>query len=315
MEQRMDSRGHDGQVANGRHLVNREMQKSVLLRELTWQEIEPLAGPETVVILPTAAVEQHGRHLPLEVDARIVEEVSRRAAERVTDRVPVLVTPVVWSGVSGYHMSFAGTLTLSMNTFIRVVEELGESLVHHGFRRILILNSHGGNHDPIKIAARNIADRTGVAVAAASYWNMAADDLADIQDVEVDAVPGHACGFETAMMMALRPEMVRHDAMRAGTPDASSKGAYFTKRLRREPLVHLPQQAGVVSSHGWAADPTKGTPENGKRYLELVVNRLADFLEQFAVRDPIPATHAYQFSPRPTLAESSASSTATPGAD
>ena len=294
----MNSGSSDGQVVNGRQLGNRQRQRSVQLRELTWQEIEPLAGPETVVILPTAAVEQHGRHLPLEVDARIVEEVSHRAAERVIDRVPVLVAPVLWCGVSGYHMGFAGTMTLSMNTFIQVVEELGESLVHHGFQRILILNSHGGNHDPIKIAARNIADRSGVAVAAASYWNMAADDFVDIQDVEVDAVPGHACGFETAMMMALRPEMVREDAMGAGTPDVSSRGPYFTKRLRREPLVHLPQQAGVVSAHGWAADPTKGTREKGEKYLELVVQRLAHFLEEFAASDPIPATFAYQFDPQ-----------------
>src|SRR5690242_20652634 len=126
--------------------------RSVLLRDLTWQEIAPLAGPETVVILPTAAIEQHGRHLPIEVDCRIVEEISRRAAERAATHVPVLVAPAVCFGVSGYHMGFAGTLTLSMGTFITVVEELCESLIHHGFRRILVLNGHGGNHDPIKIA-------------------------------------------------------------------------------------------------------------------------------------------------------------------
>jgi creatinine amidohydrolase len=289
------------QSANGRE-GQRHSPRSVLLRELTWEEIAPLANQETVVILPTAAIEQHGRHLPIEVDARIVGEVSRRAAERVADRMPVLVAPVVWAGVSGYHMGFPGTLTLSMSTFIRVVEELAASLVHHGFRRILILNGHGGNHDPIKIAARNVADQTGVAVAAASYWNMAADDLADIQDVEVDAVPGHACGFETAMMLALRPELVRAEAMGVGASDVSKKGSYYTKRLRREPLVHLPQQAGVVSADGWAADPTKGTREKGERYLELVVQRLAHFLEQFAANDPIPATYAFHFDTQPAQA-------------
>lgn len=280
----------DGQT----HDAGRE-QKSVLLRELTWAEIEPLAGPETVVILPTAAVEQHGRHLPLEVDARIAEEISRAAAERVVDRVPVLVAPVIWAGVSGYHMSFPGTLTLSMPTFITVVQEIGESLIHHGFRRILILNSHGGNHDPIKVAARNIADRTGVAVAAASYWNMAADDLSPMQDVEIDAIPGHGDGFETAMMLALRPEMVRVEAMNAGAPDISSKGPYFTKRLRREPLVHLPQQAGLVTPDGWGADPTKGTREKGERYVDLIVNRLAHFIEAFAAGDPPPAIYPFDF--------------------
>ncbi len=278
--------------------------RSVLLRDLTWQEIEPLANPETVVIVPTAAIEQHGRHLPIEVDTRIVESVSHLAAERVRGETTVLVTPAVHFGVSGYHMGFPGTITLSMGTFITVVEEVCESLIHHGFRRILVLNGHGGNHDPIKIAARNIADRTGVAVAAASYWNMAADDLQDIQDTEVDAIPGHACGFETAVMMALRPEdALRTDLMTNGTPDASNRGNYFTKRLRREPLVHLPQQAGVVSPDGWAADPTKGNVANGERYVEIVVSRLAHFLNEFGKGEPFPATFAYERATVDTAAE------------
>jgi creatinine amidohydrolase len=261
---------------------------------LTWPEIELLAGPKTVVILPTAAIEQHGRHLPLEVDTRLVEGVSQLAAERIAEKAPVLVAPAVCYGVSGYHMGFPGTMTLTMRTFIAVVEELCDSLIHHGFRRILILNGHGGNHDPIKIAARNVADRTGVAVATASYWNLAGDDLAPFQDAEVDAVPGHACGFETAMMLALDPEMVRHEAMMPGTADVSLQGDYFTDRLQHVPLAHLPQQAGVVSEHGWAGDPTRATVEKGQKYLELVVARLAAFLEHFAARDPVVATFAYR---------------------
>jgi creatinine amidohydrolase len=281
------------EVGKGRS-ADRPTSRSVLLRELAWPEIAPLAGPETVVILPTAAIEQHGRHLPLEVDTRLVEGVSRLAAERVAERVQVLVSPAVCYGVSGYHMGFPGTMTLTMGTFIAVVEELCESLIHHGFRRILVLNGHGGNHDPIRIAARNVADHTGVAVATASYWNMAADDLAQFQESEVDAVPGHACGFETAMMLALRAEMVRVEAMSPGTPDVSSQGEYFTERLRRQPLAHLPQQAGVVSEHGWAGDPTRATAANGEKYLELVVARLAHFLEEFATGAPVAATFAYQ---------------------
>ncbi len=275
-------------------LVDSPARQSVLLRDLTWPEIAALAGPETVVILPTAAIEQHGRHLPLEVDTRLVEGVSRLAAERVAGRAPVLVAPAVCYGVSGYHMGFAGTMTLTMDTFITVIEELCDSLIHHGFRRILVLNGHGGNHDPNKIAARKIADRTGIAVATASYWNLAANDLIPFQDVEVDAVPGHACGFETAMMLALRPEIVRTAAMAAGTPDVSQQGAYFTERLDHQTLAHLPQQAGVVSDHGWAGDPTRATAANGEKYLELVVARLAHFLEEFAQGDPVPATFAYQ---------------------
>lgn len=266
----------------------------VLLRDLSWPEVAQLAGPDTIVILPTAAIEQHGRHLPLEVDTRLVEGVARLAAERIATQTPVLVAPAVCYGVSGYHMGFAGTMTLTMPTFITVVEELCDSLIHHGFRRILILNGHGGNDDPIKIAARNVADRTGVAVATASYWNLAADDLAEFQNTEVDSVPGHACGFETAMMMALRPEIVRSSEMTSGTQDVGDQGAYFTDRLRYRPLAHLPQQAGVVSAHGWAGDPTKATEDNGHKYLDRVVTRVAHFLEDFAAGDPTPASFAYR---------------------
>lgn len=267
----------------------------VMMRELSWQQIEPLANDRTVVILPTAAIEQHGRHLPIEVDCRIVGEVARRAAERVADQVPVLVAPTVSFGVSGYHMDFPGSLTLSMHTFLTVVEELCASLIHHGFRRILILNGHGGNHDPIKIAARNIADRTGVAVATASYWNVAADELAPFQDGEVDAIPGHACGFETACMMVLRPELVNEEAMFASV-SSEGRSDYFKKRLQwREAKVQLPQQAGVVREHGWAGDPTKGSVEKGQKYLNLIETRLADFLLQFASDEPIAAPFAFSF--------------------
>lgn len=129
--------------------------------------------------------------------------------------------------------------------------------------------------------------RTGVAVAT--------DDLAVAQDNEVDAIPGHGDSFETAMMLALRPEMVRTEAMRHGAPDAGKKGIYFTKRLRREPLVHLPQQAGLVTPDGWGADPTKGTLEKGERYVELIVNRLAEFIREFAAGTPVPAIYTFDF--------------------
>jgi creatinine amidohydrolase len=267
---------------------------SVLMRELSWQQIEPLANDQSVVILPTAAVEQHGRHLPIEVDCCLVEAAATRAANRVQGQIPVLVAPTVSFGVSGYHMGFPGSMTLTMETFITVVQELATSLIHHGFRRILVLNGHGGNNDPIKIAARNVADRTGVAIATASYWNVAADGLAQFQDSEVDAIPGHACGFETACMLALRPELVDVEAMHS-TPRGFGRPDYFKKRLQwREAKVQLPQQAGVVKEHGWDGDPTRGTRENGEKYLQIIEESLADFLVTFAQHDLFDAPFAYR---------------------
>jgi creatinine amidohydrolase len=255
---------------------------NVNMRDMSWLQIAPFANPSTIVIVPTAAIEQHGRHLPLDVDCCIVESVAIRSAERVRSEVPILVAPTISYGVSGYHMRFPGSVTLSMETFITVVQEVCISLIHHGFRRILLLNGHGGNDDPLKIATRNIADITGIAVASASYWNIAASGLAEFQGSEVDAIPGHACGFETACMMALRPEHVNSDAMIA-ISDEAAMPEYARKNLESKVAkVQLPKQADVRGDHGWRGDPTKGSKENGEKYLEIIEGQLAEFLVQFS---------------------------------
>jgi creatinine amidohydrolase len=252
---------------------------SILLGEQSWPQMQALANDQTVVIVPTAAVEQHGRHMPLNVDCTLVESVATRSAERVRSQIPVLVAPVVSYGVSGYHMQYPGTMTLSMATFMNVVEELCASLIHHGFRRILLLNGHGGNDDPLKIAIRNIADTTGVAVAAASYWDIAGAGLAPFKDVEVDYVPGHACGFETACMLALKPELVDRQAIEAalGTPSDDDGDIRINDVGSR-----LPKQISTWGGHGWRGNPAQGSAENGEKYLQVIAEHVGDFLVQFA---------------------------------
>ncbi len=274
--------------------------RSVRMQELSWAQIEPLANDATVVILPTGAIEQHGRHLPLEVDARAAEEIAVRAARDLLGSLPVLVAPTLSYGVSGYHMAFPGTLTLSMSTFTTMVDEVTTSLVHHGFRRILILNGHGGNHDPVKIAARNVADQTGVAVAAASYWNIAADELARFEDSEIHTVPGHACGFETSCMLALKPDLVDDEELRytsevqTGAPGGSGRPGFFTKRLTtREPKVQLPPQAGIKRDFGNVGDPGFASREKGEKYLGVINEKLVEFLRIFAGRAPESVTGAF----------------------
>jgi creatinine amidohydrolase len=204
----------------------------------------------------------------------------------------------VYFGASQHHMAFPGTLTLSLGTFMAVVEELCESLIHHGFRRILVLNGHGGNDDPIKLSARNIADRTGAAVATASYWNIAAEELAPFQGVEVGPIPGHACGFETSCMLALRPELVRRDALSTWAATDGRDGDYG-KRLLRPVKVQFPKQATPCGASGTRGDPTLGSAEKGEKYLAILEERLADFLLQFAAGDVPTAVAAY---PGPALA-------------
>jgi creatinine amidohydrolase len=273
----------------------------VLMREMTWAEIEPLANDGTVVILPVAAMEQHGKHLPIDVDSLLCETVARRAAEAASSQARVLVAPTLSFGSSQHHMAFPGTFTLTTGTFIRVVEELCESLIYHGFRRILILNGHGGNDDLIRIAARNVADTTGAAVAASSYWNVAADDLSIFQDDEVGGIPGHACGFETACYLAVKPELVRMDVAAAWAPPAGRSGDYG-KRITRQAGIQMPKQATPVSDYGTRGDPRRGSVEKGQRYLELIERRLAEAVVAMAQGDAPSSPASYPGPGRPTAA-------------
>ncbi len=176
---------------------------------LAWPEIRDFPKERTIVIIPTGAVEQHGPHLSMATDTALVTEVAKRAASQARGRSDVLVTPTFWSGCSEHHMEFPGTLTLSVETFVRAVTEIGLSVVKHGFRRLLILNGHGHNLDPIRIAARKIRETGGdeIFVAAANYWHFALGEINSIRESGVGGI-AHACEFETSCMLAVYPEGV-----------------------------------------------------------------------------------------------------------
>lgn len=169
--------------------------------------------PRAVVVLPTAATEQHGRHLPTGHDALIVEEIARRAADRVPGEIDVVLAPTLAFGSSDHHLPFGGTLSLRSETYLHVVMDLLRSIINDGGRRVLMLNGHGGNHELNEIAVRDVAlqqprDRH-VALAAGSWWTLAMPGLIARDDLDGVRIPGHAGQIETAMMMAFRPELVR----------------------------------------------------------------------------------------------------------
>src|SRR5437867_6450480 len=199
------------------------MTHRTLLAEMTREQIRQIA-PTTTVVLPTAAVEQHGPHLPIATDTLACTTICQRAAEIASaEGAPVTVAPAVHFGASHHHRPYPGVLSLSLTTFIQVVEEVCESLALSGFKRIAIVNGHGGNDAAIRVAATDVSLAHRVSVAAASYWTIAARALIEDGRVrEVGQLPGHAGGFETSLVLALRPELVdrasRPAALGAGPP-------------------------------------------------------------------------------------------------
>jgi len=130
--------------------------------EIEWSrlrapQLRDLASKDAVVIVPIGSTEQHGPHLPTQVDCLLVGEVARRAATRAYATVPTLITPTVWSGLAEHHMSLGATLSVDFQTFFALVRGISRSLVRHGFRNVLLLNGHGGNIAALTVAVNELA--------------------------------------------------------------------------------------------------------------------------------------------------------------
>ena len=174
---------------------------------MTREELRAIAA-DTLVVLPLGATEQHGPHLPSGTDFLTIDHVARYAAARASAEISVTVAPVLPFGCSDHHLIFGATLSLHTESYYRVLTDLIRSLVTDGFRRIFLLNGHGGNHELAQLAARDVALELPARVGAGSYWTIAWDALIELQAHLGCRLPGHAGTFETSMMLALDPDLV-----------------------------------------------------------------------------------------------------------
>src|SRR5215207_8500749 len=203
-----------------------------LFNELMREDARALAASATIV-LPVGATEQHGPHLPVGTDSFAVEHIVRSAADQVGGQVPLVVAPTLPFGCSPHHLPFGGTMSISSETYLRVVSGLIESLVIGGWTRLAIVNGHGGNHELVQLVVRDVALKHPVSGLACSYWLPAWDALL-AEDAHQDGrVPGHAGAFETSLVMALRPELVKEPRPHRDGDHAVSPASGFSL-LRRE---------------------------------------------------------------------------------
>lgn len=255
---------------------------TVRLEELTREQIGEIA-PNAIAVLPTASIEQHGPHLPVVTDTLLCGTVAVRAAERAVEqsggKTQVLVAPVLPYCNSHHHRPFPGVLSLAAPNYMAAVTDILEGFVLSGFKRVMVLNGHGGNTDSNSVVGLDFVNRLGhdVAIATAAYWDIARPAIVDAGIMAGSLIPGHAGQFETAMVMAVRPELVNQDGL-ARTKDQSSDGGLFSKAL----------VGGTVQRHGtWAVStgysdaPAKATADEGKQMLALVVKSVAEFFMAF----------------------------------
>lgn len=234
-------------------------------------------APESLALLPIGSIEQHGLHMPLGVDAMIVEEIANRVAVEVKGKIPVIVCPTQVFGSSHHHLMYSA-MSLSGETLIRVLSDLCYSLTQSGFKEILILNSHGGNDESIRIVARDIITRCNVVVGTCSYWDVALPALTSETDVIKTGhrVPGHAGSFETSLMLALQPESVQME-LRPPVGEA-------TAGPRDVRGVYIQRTGNSVGRDGYSDDASFATIERGKQYLDIIVREVASALQNFHIR-------------------------------
>jgi creatinine amidohydrolase len=249
---------------------------------MNWQE---LRSPEfasidhaTPVVLPVAAVEQHGPHLPLATDRMIAEyfvgELNSRLARSV------LVLPSVPVGCSDHHMDFPGSLTLEHETFLGVAKQYLHSAWRHGFRNFLVLNAHGGNQGVCQVLLEQFGTHhPDSQIVVTTWWRVAAEALLGLNESGPGGV-GHACEFETSLMLHIAPELVR---MEAAEPRANVPTYDWAKAdLLRSSRASLFRTMREMTPNGAYGVPRRASAAKGKQISDIVCDAMAEILSDLA---------------------------------
>jgi len=247
--------------------------------DLTSPDIDRLDRDATVLVLPIGSVEQHGRHMPLGTDSMLAHGVALGAAARLAPGAAVVLPPP-WYGYSPHHMRFPGTVTLSVATLAALVGDIVDSLVAHRFRRIVLCNGHGGNAGIIDVLSADLGarHRGRARIAGLTYFKLAQAAIAALRESPPGGM-GHACEFETAMMLHLRPDAVHMERAVAAYPDTGSP--YLSTDLLSGSRVGTYIDFKDLSETGTFGDPGLATPDKGARFFAAVCDELAAFLADF----------------------------------
>lgn len=240
-----------------------------------------LGGMErkTPVVLPLAAIEQHGPHLAVETDTRLAISFCEATDHIVGDSV--LFLPTLAYGCSAHHMSFPGTLSLKHETWLRIVEDIAASVFHQGFSTLVLFNAHGGNQAVGQLALERLGeiypDKT---IAMVTWWKLESKALLELTKTGHGGV-GHAGEFETSLMLKFAPESVRQDkipAERANQPSFP----WAEGDMLRGAEVSLFRSLDAMTTNGAYGEPAAGNVQLGEKLIEVVSTRFAAILTDLA---------------------------------
>ena len=257
------------------------MKKSVLPKrdwvEMTWEDFAGGDPARWIAVLPVAAIEQHGPHLPLGTDAHIAAAYLARARELLPVELPVSFLPMLPIGTSDEHRAFPGTLSLSAGALIRALTEIGESVRRAGVRKLVFANSHGGNVSVIDIATRDLRVRLNMVVVASSWAGFGYPNGLFTEEEQVHGI--HAGAIETSIMLAAHPGLVRTEHVQT-FPSAGRELAREFRYLGIDRPARLGWMSQDLHASGAMGDASAATAEKGKALLEFGARAFVDLLKE-----------------------------------
>jgi creatinine amidohydrolase len=271
--------------------------------EMTWADIAAAgeAVRRWIAVLPLAAVEQHGPHLPLGVDAYIAEAYLARVRKILPETLPVTFLPVQRVGVSAEHLGYPGTLTLSAATAIKAWTEIGESLARAGLRKLLLVTSHGGNVAAMELAARDLRTRLGMLAVTVGWHRFGYPEGTFSGEERRHGI--HGGDIETSLMLAAMPDTVRTEKAAQATPATIAMAREF-KWLGAYRPAGFAWMTQDLNATGAVGDATQASAAKGdaalahgaQAFVELV--REMDRFDLARLREGPLSDSAYDLSPR-----------------
>lgn len=248
--------------------------------KLKWKQIDEAAQQNRVVVIPIACVEDHGPHLPLDVDVVIVTDICHRAAKLIPEKT--LVFPTQYNGYDPHHMDFPGTITIKWNTLVEYMLDITRSLAHHGFRRFVILNGHGSNTPLVEVMARvTMIEHPHVLATGFSWWQIprVREEIPKFRESEYPGGMAHACELETSAYLAIDSQYVEMD--KAVKDIHFPKSRFFTHDLATGgagPSLGMMEWWSTLSETGVMGDATKATRQKGEQVLQAAGEGLRDII-------------------------------------
>lgn len=253
--------------------------------DYTARDFAALPRERLIAVLPVGAIEQHGPHLPLRVDQAILDGVLAAAIPLIPDDLPALILPTLPVGKSDEHSAYPGTLTFSAATLMAMWSEIGDSVARAGVRKLVILNSHGGQIAPMDIVARDLRLRHKMLVVAANWFAMGLPPGLFTPEEERFGI--HAGDMETSVMRALHPDLVQMTHARDFRPLVAEM-AKGNRHLGLTPAGKLAWAAQDLHPAGAAGNASLATADKGQQVIDHAARQIVTLLEEV---DRMPLDH------------------------